>query len=528
MKADAGKAGGAGQAPGLVTTQFHELIVEAGHDMRNMLAVVANSAAMLARLVDDQRCHAPLRAIDRVIHTGSRWVERLQTAGASPHRNSEEIIALGGWLAERQPEWAAAVSESTHVCIEIDQGPDTVCVDPVDLDLALLNLVRNADEAMPEGGTVTIRLRPSPRSGMLLLQVTDTGHGIAPDLVARIFERSFTTRADGAGRKRGLGLAQVRAYCERCGGSVQANSVLGQGSTFTIRLPLHPRPTAPHRVEPAVAAADGVFAAGSLPADGLRSRPAGRSQCSGSEVLRWSGLHDWTDPQTDRVEFAMRRVPACGTLIAEGWPLQRLYCVAGGTFKLARYDLEGYEQVLGFCLRGDLLGLDGLSGQRYESSVIALEDSYVAVMPFLQFCELARRLPAFERLLHHAVGAELSRRGETQYVMASPSSEVRIARFLLAFARRQSQLGVSDRRFRFGMTRREIASCLGIAHETVTRALAALAQAGCIRVSHRDIEIVDSHALMQLQRPTRGTDRRPARALRAQSGLTRAPIGRTG
>jgi CRP/FNR family transcriptional regulator len=78
------------------------------------------------------------------------------------------------------------------------------------------------------------------------------------------------------------------------------------------------------------------------------------------------------------------------------------------------------------------------------------------------------------------------------------------------------------------MTRREIASCLGIAHETVTRALAALAQAGCIRVSHRDIEIVDSHALMQLQRPTRGTDRRPARALRAQSGLTRAPIGRTG
>jgi hypothetical protein len=126
--------------------------------------------------------------------------------------------------------------------------------------------------------------------------------------------------------------------------------------------------------------------------------------------------------------------------------------------------------VLGFALRGDLLGLDGLCEHRHDSSAIALEDGYLAVMPFAELGALARRLPAFERLLHRAVGAELLARTEIQHVMASPSSEVRVARFLPSFARRQSEIGVSDRRFRFGMTRREIANCLGVAHETVTRA----------------------------------------------------------
>jgi CRP/FNR family transcriptional regulator len=91
--------------------------------------------------------------------------------------------------------------------------------------------------------------------------------------------------------------------------------------------------------------------------------------------------------------------------------------------------------------------------------------------------------------------------------MSAASAEVRVARFLLHFAQRQSALGLSNRRLRLRMTRRDIASCLGVAHETVSRALTALVLHGCIKVSHRDIEIADAPALYELQRVTRGQPR---------------------
>lgn len=231
------------------------------------------------------------------------------------------------------------------------------------------------------------------------------------------------------------------------------------------------------------------------------------ARCSASELLRWAGLASLVGPDTDAMSFSLRRVPAQVTLVAEGQPLQHLYGVAAGSFKCVQTDREGYEQVLGFALHGDLLGLDALYEHRHPSSVVALEDSSVAVLPMVDLLDASHRVPAVERLLLHATGAELLHRGDTQYLMSAPSSEVRVARFLLHFAQRQQAMGHSARRLRLRMTRRDIASCLGVAHETVSRALTALAQTGCIEVSHRDIEIVDPAALHELQRVTRGLPR---------------------
>jgi CRP/FNR family transcriptional regulator len=96
---------------------------------------------------------------------------------------------------------------------------------------------------------------------------------------------------------------------------------------------------------------------------------------------------------------------------------------------------------------------------------------------------------------------------------------VRVARFLLHFAKRQNALGYSDRRIRLRMTRRDIASHLGVAHETVSRALTALQQVGGIVVTYRDIEIVDAKLLQEIQRVTRGTWKGALR----QGGLSGAP-----
>ncbi len=227
-------------------------------------------------------------------------------------------------------------------------------------------------------------------------------------------------------------------------------------------------------------------------------------RCTASDVLRWAGLPAQASAATDEVYFPMRRVRAGQALIHEGQTFERLHVVGSGSFKFVQTDIEGYEQVLGFAIHGDFVGLDGLGQACHAASVVALEDSSVAVLPFAEMLAWSHRLPVLESLLHRAAGAEVQRRGDTQYLMSAPSSEVRVARFLLQMAHRQAALGYSHRRLYLRMTRRDIASHLGIAHETVSRAFTALANDGCIHVSQRDIELVDLPALLDLQRVTRG------------------------
>ena len=237
-----------------------------------------------------------------------------------------------------------------------------------------------------------------------------------------------------------------------------------------------------------------------------RARPAAAAaRCTASDLLRWAGLAEHVDEQTDRMPFATRRVRADAALVHEGTPFEYLYFVCAGSFKCVQVDSEGYEQVLGFALHSDMIGLDGMSRGRHASGAVALEDSTVASLPFSEMMSASRRLPSIERLIQRAVGAELLCRSDTQYLMSAASSEVRVARFLLHLARRQNALGYSDRRIRLRMTRRDIASHLGVAHETVSRALTALQQVGCIAVTYRDIELIDTRLLQDIQRITRGT-----------------------
>ena len=237
---------------------------------------------------------------------------------------------------------------------------------------------------------------------------------------------------------------------------------------------------------------------------GTDSRGTATTQCTASDVLRWAALPDLADAATDQIVFPMRRVASGRALIREGQPFERLHLVGSGSFKCIQTDAEGYEQVLAFAIHGDILGLDGLGQPQHTTGAVALEDSSVVALPFQQLLTLSRTVPALEALLHHAAGAEVLSRGDTHYLMSAPGSEVRVARFLLQLSRRQAALGYSDRRLRMRMTRRDIADYLGVAHETVSRALTALAQDGCIQLSQRDVDLVDLGALREVQRVTRG------------------------
>jgi len=242
-----------------------------------------------------------------------------------------------------------------------------------------------------------------------------------------------------------------------------------------------------------------------LPTGALRGAVSTMGRCSAQDVLRWTGLEPWaTGVSLAGQMLSTRRVRCDKPLAHQHQDLAQWYVVGAGSFKLVRIDSEGFEQVMGFALRGDIIGLDGLNEGLHACTAIALEDSTVAQIDTADVLRPDGRFHALDHLLYRAAATELQRRSQTQYLMAPASAEVRVARFLLTFGQRQQQLGCSGERFRLRMSRRDIASYLGVAHETVSRAFTLLGQAGLIQVDHREVVFTDSAGLRQMATSTRG------------------------
>jgi len=106
---------------------------------------------------------------------------------------------------------------------------------PDTIKQALLNIIVNGIQAMPQGGTLSLRTFYEPRQGMVGIEIRDTGHGIAPENLPRIFHPFFTTKQPGEGT--GLGLTIAHTAVESDGGQIQVESQPGAGSTFTVLLP---------------------------------------------------------------------------------------------------------------------------------------------------------------------------------------------------------------------------------------------------------------------------------------------------
>jgi CheY-like chemotaxis protein/rRNA processing protein Gar1 len=125
--------------------------------------------------------------------------------------------------------------------IDLDDGLWPVMVDPAELETALVNLIINARDAMPGGGSVTVRARNTQiddgvrKGDHVVIEVKDTGVGIPPDIIGKVFDPFFTTKPIGKGT--GLGLSQVHGFAHQAGGTVAVASELGTGTTFAICLP---------------------------------------------------------------------------------------------------------------------------------------------------------------------------------------------------------------------------------------------------------------------------------------------------
>lgn len=240
-------------------------------------------------------------------------------------------------------------------------------------------------------------------------------------------------------------------------------------------------------------------------ADGAATAPLGRSTLT--DLMRLLG-HDTPEAPhlqrtASRIPVGLRRVAAGDHLMYMGAPSDALYFVCTGTFKIFRTDEDGYEQVLAFVGRREVLAFDALCMETHPTAATALEDATVYVIPKAELPALSRAAPALEQELRRAGSRALTRTRELVDVMAAVASEVRLARFLLQLSRQMAASGQSPRRFHLRMGRRDIASMLGVAHETVSRSFTALALARLIHVSDRDVEILDMDGLKAYSRSTR-------------------------
>jgi CRP/FNR family transcriptional regulator, anaerobic regulatory protein len=185
-----------------------------------------------------------------------------------------------------------------------------------------------------------------------------------------------------------------------------------------------------------------------------------------------------------------------------GQPFDMLYIVYSGFLKTVMIDEFGNEQVLGFPMKGDMFGVDGIHGRVYTTETVALTNCDVILVPFRTFSSLGRTYPELESAIYAVVSRELLREQAMISHLGSLSAEARVARFLVYLSERFAEMGYSGKQFNLRMTRHEIGNYLGLTLETVSRTLSAFNAIGLISVDQRAIVIHDAQTLKTMRRLT--------------------------
>ena len=222
------------------------------------------------------------------------------------------------------------------------------------------------------------------------------------------------------------------------------------------------------------------------------------STCNLRELCLPVGI---SGPQLDRLDemVSTRRSLVRGdALFRTGSPFTALYAVRTGFFKTNVTSEDGRDQVTGFQMAGELLGLDGIGTERHTCDAIALEDSQVCVIPFQQLEELSRELSDLQHQFLKIMSREIVRDHGVMLLLGSKRAEERLAAFLLNLTQRLRTRGFSASSLVLRMTREEIGSYLGLKLETVSRAFSKFQEDGLLEVKQRQIRVLKPDALQAL------------------------------
>jgi signal transduction histidine kinase len=217
------------------------------HDINNMLTVVTGSIDLAMRRIENDKARQFLAQALQGVDMGAK-LNRQLLSFARKRKLDPVRFHLNEHLTDISKLLERSLGEQTTLSLELASDPSTVVVDPGEVDNALLNLAINSRDAMPSGGSLKIETRdvtldagtaagiPDARAGeFVCLSVSDSGHGMAPEVLRRAFEPFFTTKEPGKGT--GLGLSSVYGFARQSGGFLNVTSEVGKGTSVSMFLP---------------------------------------------------------------------------------------------------------------------------------------------------------------------------------------------------------------------------------------------------------------------------------------------------
>ncbi|MFP3563291.1 helix-turn-helix domain-containing protein [Paraburkholderia sp. SIMBA_030] len=227
-------------------------------------------------------------------------------------------------------------------------------------------------------------------------------------------------------------------------------------------------------------------------------RAARCSSCTMRSICMPQGL---TPPEMERMESLIcvsRTIKHGVSLYHAGDSFQSIYAVRAGSFKTIVMHRDGREQVTGFHLAGDSLGLDGVCSGRHNCDAIALEDSHVCIIPFHLLEVMCREVKVVQQHVHRLMGSEIVREASLMMLLGTMSADQRVAAFLLNLSGRLKTRGYSPAEFNLRMTREEIGSYLGMKLETVSRMFSKFQKDGLVDTHGKQIRILDLEGLARV------------------------------
>jgi CRP/FNR family transcriptional regulator len=223
----------------------------------------------------------------------------------------------------------------------------------------------------------------------------------------------------------------------------------------------------------------------------INALKASCSACSMHQLCLPMGLGESDMTRLDDIIGRRRKIAKDTHLYRIGDPFTNLYAIRLGHFKTFQVSHSGEQQVTGFQMAGELLGMDAISTEHHHCDAMALEDSEVCEIPFPRLEELFGTIPSLLHHFHRMMSQEITREQNVMLLLGNMRAEQRFAAFLINLSSRYAARGYSSTTFQLRMSREEIGNYLGLTIESISRLLSRLKKQGLLRVANREIELLD-------------------------------------
>jgi CRP/FNR family transcriptional regulator len=219
------------------------------------------------------------------------------------------------------------------------------------------------------------------------------------------------------------------------------------------------------------------------------------SNCNLRELCMPLGLNEEELNRLDDLVSIRRKVVRGDSLYRNGEKFAALYAIRTGFFKTTVSSDDGRDQVTGFQMAGEVIGLDGIVSDHHTCDAVALEDAEVCVMNFDRLEDLSREINALQRHVHKIMSREIVRENGVMLLLGSMRADERLAAFLLNLVQRLHARGFSQSELVLRMTREEIGNYLGLKLETISRTFSKFVEEGIVEVKQRHVRILNPDAL---------------------------------